>query len=97
MIEELRSGVKRKSNLEPECGQNIDLNLSLEVKPESYIHEGDKKANYYLELGVEVDSSLSLSLSSSSSSKISSRLKEGDHDSMKRPHEGTASTLDLTL
>ncbi|KAJ0044777.1 hypothetical protein Pint_06557 [Pistacia integerrima] len=99
MTEELRSGIKRKS-LDPECDDNIDLNLSLKVKSNSDIHEGvllDENGNYNLELGDEVDSSLSLSLSSSSSSKLSCRLKEGDRDLMKTHHEGTASTLDLTL
>ncbi|XP_044462533.1 two-component response regulator ORR23-like [Mangifera indica] len=98
MSEELRSRFKRKS-LDPECDDNIDLNLSLKVKPNCDIHEGFENGNYSLELGDEVDSRLSLSLSSSpsSSSKLSFRSKEGGHDLMKIQHEGTASILDLTL
>lgn len=79
---------------------DLDLNLSLKIRPKDDHYEGDQKG--CLVGNEEVDfksTSLSLSLSPSSSSKkvIRRLIKEGGGEEMDRKLGRTASTLDLTL
>lgn len=93
-MQEQSKTLKRKAS---DCGENLDLELSLSLTSRNNVMDHKKKERSAFGEG-EVDSSLSLSLSSNPSSKPNRRLKEQAADSRYKEMNGKrTSTLDLTI
>lgn len=93
-MQEQSKTLKRKAS---DCGENLDLELSLSLTSRNNVMDHKKKERSAFGED-EVDSSLSLSLSSNPSSKPNRRLKEQAADSRYKEMNGKrTSTLDLTI